>query len=127
MIQLAIVRSDGSPVTAGAALEAGQTYYAEMPMPGRASGGQSIEIVWDNTAIATVTAEGTNRDASLLSPYTSGWSSQSPSPFESVTIAGGTASSYLDSWSNSHALRMRIKILMGATGGVVTLFATVKV
>lgn len=124
MFPAQIVTSAGALVADGGTLTAGQTYYAELSPPDvefvGAIQGISVELDWDNAIIATVAAEATNH-GEATAHGASYWKSQSPSPVPVVNIAGGAAGGQIDHWSSNFAGRSRLKIVVGGTGGVLTI------
>lgn len=104
----------------GATLVASTTYYTELTEEeGVDAGLSSIEWKWDASIIATITVEGSNfADLNVYDAASAGWVALSPAPIPTVTIAGGSASTSSGSWADQGFGRLRAKIVVGGTGGV---------
>lgn len=108
-------------------LTTGQTYY--VPVGGDASSVQSVQVDWDAAIIMTITVEDSNHPtADVFSTSTREWTLENPSTAiigvvggtpsaATVTVAGGTAGSCMYHLGNTGALRNRLKIVVGGTGG----------
>lgn len=109
--------ADGVAVAGGAALVAGATYYAELNAAvAEKATTQSMHWIWDASIIATITIEMTNHPTvSVTAAAASGWDDAPP---PTISILGGSAAQDNSPWINVAPGRLRAKIVVGGTGGV---------
>lgn len=126
-----IKATDGT--AAPASLVAGEVYYAELDISpallsdtGLRAWLLSVEYVFDAAIIATITVESTNRPLTVVTAHADGWSERSPTPVPSISIAGGATGARTSDWSNLAPGRVRIKIVVGGTGGVLSIYYHLK-
>jgi hypothetical protein len=104
----------------GATLTSGTTYYADLAPGGLIRALGSIHWSWDAAIVITaITIETTNYepdDAVINAVAGAKWYPETAPP--TVTVAGGTASSRMVHVGDNSAARMRAKIVVGGTGGV---------
>ncbi len=118
-------------------LAASTTYV--YPLGGANAPLQSVQIEWDAAAILTITVEDSNvGDADSLKWSTTAgeWIKEDPSTAyvalvgagatvanATVSVAGGAAGGAMYNLGNTGAMRTRIRIVVGGTGGVVRVSA----
>jgi hypothetical protein len=122
----------------GVTLVAGSTYFYLLDAP-RNSGTQGFHIKFDNAIALTVTLEHTNLvDVSAVSTTAGDWQEEDSTTDltinksvgtltgTSLAITAGTAGSASFVWKFAAAIRTRLKIVVGGTGGVVRVAAVAK-
>lgn len=138
---LTAFKSDGTKLDSsagGVALVAATTYY--VPLGGVSSALiDSVHVAWDALAILTITVEDSNNpDATVFSAALGEWIQENPSTSYvagsggfsvvnlTVSVAGGTAGGCLIHLGNLGALRGRLKVVVGGTGGQIKLYGHAK-
>jgi hypothetical protein len=136
---IAPIKSDGTLLErkdeasqAGYALANGATYYYELARVGMAAPYQSFHVKWDIAAILTITVESSCfSDVNAWSTVAGEWEKEDPTTAyvahdgnstvvnATVSVPGGTVGGCLYHVAQTGALRTRLKILVGGTGGVV--------
>lgn len=101
---------------AGSTLVAATTYYAELPGLQDAPR-TSMQWSWDATIALTITYETTNfHGASIFAAAGNIWYPETG--IATLTVVAGTAGTNLAHFADNIARRMRAKVVVGATGGV---------
>lgn len=119
MKKLTIYKSDGTWVADGAALLAGEIYYARLTdAECERFTCVGIHYQHDDAIIATLTVERTNQP-DLAVYASSGWPQVSTSLLAAISIAGGVAGGDIVDLVENCAARARVKIAVGGTGGVI--------
>lgn len=115
----------------GYTLSSGTTYYYYLGQSPKESPYQSVHVKWDNAAILTISVEDTDFDDVTAYDATAGnWLHEDPTTAyvaasggtptnATVAVAGGTAGGCLFHLGQNGALRTRLKVVVGGTGGVV--------
>jgi hypothetical protein len=129
----------------GYTLASSTSYYYDLGPSSREGAFQSVHVKWDSAAILTITIEDSNfTDVTVYDTTAGNWLLENPSTAyiankstdastggstvtnATVAVAGGTAGGCFFNIGMTGAMRTRLKIAVGGTGGVVRVSVATK-